>query len=194
VLPQSEQYVQAHATVAQCGRVVALQKMHVSMPVEEEPAGCRVPTCRVVQSCPRRALLEYGRTVELAVPILPSRDLRESLAFYERLGFENRGAPPERWDYLIIGRGGMWLHFFHEVELDPFTTAAGCYLFVDDAQAVYDEWAAAGVPDDPTTGSRLVAPKDTDYGMREFALVDPSGNLLRVGSGIGSGLDDGIDV
>jgi hypothetical protein len=23
---------------------------------------------------------------------------------------------------------------------------------------------------------------DTDYGMREFALVDPSGNLIRVGS------------
>ena len=26
-------------------------------------------------------------------------------------------------------------------------------------------------------------PADTDYGLREFALVDPNGNLLRVGSG-----------
>jgi hypothetical protein len=25
------------------------------------------------------------------------------------------------------------------------------------------------------------APEDTDYGLREFALVDPHGNLLRVG-------------
>jgi hypothetical protein len=25
-------------------------------------------------------------------------------------------------------------------------------------------------------------PTDTDYGLREFALVDPSGNLYRVGS------------
>ncbi len=34
----------------------------------------------------------------------------------------------------------------------------------------------------PATGSRIVAPVDTDYGMREFAVVDRSGNLIRVGS------------
>ena len=28
-------------------------------------------------------------------------------------------------------------------------------------------------------------PVDTDYGIREFALVDQSGNLLRVGSPLG---------
>jgi hypothetical protein len=38
------------------------------------------------------------------------------------------------------------------------------------------------VPRDPATGSRLEPPEDTDYGIREFALIDPSGNLLRVGS------------
>ena len=49
---------------------------------------------------------------DYAVPILPSRNLRETLEFYERLGFENRGAPPEEWDYLIVGRGRIGLHFF----------------------------------------------------------------------------------
>ena len=40
-----------------------------------------------------------------------------------------------------------------------------------------------GVATDPKTGSRLQGPPvDTDYRMREFALVDPSGNLIRVGS------------
>ena len=29
---------------------------------------------------------------------------------------------------------------------------------------------------------RLMGVTDTDYGLREFALVDPSGNLLRLGS------------
>jgi hypothetical protein len=38
------------------------------------------------------------------------------------------------------------------------------------------------VATDAATGSRLQAPVDTDYGMREFALVEPSGNLVRVGS------------
>lgn len=39
-----------------------------------------------------------------------------------------------------------------------------------------------GVTHDTSTGSRLTAPDGTPYGMREFALVDKSGNLLRVGS------------
>jgi catechol 2,3-dioxygenase-like lactoylglutathione lyase family enzyme len=119
---------------------------------------------------------------EHAVPILPSRDLLETLAFYERLGFENRGAPPEEWDYLIIGRGGIVLHFIAAPDTDPLTTSSTCFVFVSDADALHHEWHQIGVPYDATTGSRLVAPVDTDYGMREFAVVDPSGNLIRVGS------------
>ncbi len=122
---------------------------------------------------------------ERSVPILPSRDLSESLAFYDRLGFSNRGAPPDEWDYLIVGRGGIEIHFSATPELDPLTTSAGCYIFVDDAQALHDEWAAV-VVGDPPTGGRLVPPVDTDYGMREFAVIDRSGNLLRVGSPLAS--------
>ena len=119
---------------------------------------------------------------ESAVPILPSRDLGETLAFYERLGFESRGAEPwEAWNYLIIGRGNIHLHFFGMPEIDPLTTIAGCYLYVEDADAVHEEWRGV-VERDPATGSRLEEPMDTHYGMREFALVDPSGNLVRVGS------------
>ena len=125
---------------------------------------------------------ERSRPRESSVPILPGRDLRETLAFYERLGFENRGAPPDEWNYLIIGRGDVWLHFIGMSDVDPLTTAAGCFVYVADADALHDEWQRLGVPTDPATGSRLVPPMDTDYGMREFALVDPSGNLVRVGS------------
>jgi hypothetical protein len=53
---------------------------------------------------------------------------------------------------------------------------------VADADALHDDWQRFGVDHDPATGSRLVPPMDTDYGMREFALVDPSGNLIRLGS------------
>ena len=119
---------------------------------------------------------------ESAVPILPSKNLRETLEFYERLGFENNSAPPEVWDYLIIERGGIELHFYGDPDVDPLTTAAMCYLRVSDADAVHAEWEQIGVPRVPSTGSRLEPPVDTEYGMREFALVDPSGNLVRVGS------------
>ncbi len=119
--------------------------------------------------------------IERSVPILPSRDLAETLGFYERLGFENRGAPPEVYGYVIVGRGGLELHFYADPEVDPLTTAASCYCFVDDARALHSEWADTVIPD-PPTGSRIVAPEDTDYGLCEFAVVDRSGNLLRIGS------------
>src|SRR5215210_4326900 len=111
---------------------------------------------------------------EYAVPILQSRDLRETLQFYERLGFENRGAPPEQWDYLILGRGEIELHFIAMPDVDPLTTAASCFLHVADAAALHAEWAATGVEHDAATGSRLMAPAETHYGMREFAVVDRS--------------------
>jgi catechol 2,3-dioxygenase-like lactoylglutathione lyase family enzyme len=118
---------------------------------------------------------------EHAVPILLSRDLNETLAFYEALGFENRGAPPDDWDYLIIGRGHIELHFVGDPSVDPLSSASMCYLYVDDATALHEHWRHAVTPD-AATGSRIEEPVDTDYGMREFAVVDRNGNLLRIGS------------
>ena len=119
---------------------------------------------------------------EFAVPIMPSKDLDATLAFYERLGFENAGSAPSDFNYLIIRRGSVQLHFYGDPDVDPLTTSSSCYVFVDDADVLHDAWKAIGVQTDPSTGSRLQAPVDTDYGMREFALIDPSGNLVRVGS------------
>jgi catechol 2,3-dioxygenase-like lactoylglutathione lyase family enzyme len=119
---------------------------------------------------------------ERAVPILPSRDLAETLEFLERLGFENAGAHWSEWNYLIVSRGGIELHFFSHPEVDPLSTDAMCYLRVPDADALHAEWNEVGIESDPTTGSRLMPPETTDYGMREFALVDKSGNLYRIGS------------
>ena len=122
---------------------------------------------------------------EYAVPILPSRDIAETLYFYGRLGFTEGGGAPG--SYVILTRGSIELHFWHDPSIDPLSTDFSCYLRVDDADALHASWAEVGVPSDPATGSRLVAPVDTDYGLREFALVDLSGNLLRIGSGASRG-------
>jgi catechol 2,3-dioxygenase-like lactoylglutathione lyase family enzyme len=112
-------------------------------------------------------------------PILPSRDLVATASFYERLGFEQRGMWPD--EYLIVMRGEVGLHFFCAPQLDPWTSSAGCYLYVQDADALHREWLALDLPSQGIP--RLHgAPEQTDYGLREFALVDPDGNLLRVGS------------
>jgi catechol 2,3-dioxygenase-like lactoylglutathione lyase family enzyme len=124
--------------------------------------------------------------MEQAVPILPSRDLHETLAFYEALGFENRGAPPEEWGYLILGRGDVVLHFVLVPDVDPLATAGSCYVYVEDADALHADWGSSVVPH-PPSGSRIVAPVTTNYGMREFAVVDRSGNLLRIGTPLPEG-------
>ncbi|WP_030246992.1 bleomycin resistance protein [Streptomyces sp. NRRL S-350] len=135
---------------------------------------------------------------EYAVPVLPSRDLDETVEFYSRLGFEPRG----RWDasgqrdgddgrqgggdgrggYLILVRGTVELHFRHEPGVDPLATAGSCYLRVRDADALHRAWERLPVAADAATGSRLMPVTATAYRMREFALVDRSGNLLRIGS------------
>ena len=105
-----------------------------------------------------------------AVPILPSRDLTETAAFYSRLGF-SVAFPLD--DYLITDRDGAELHFFPKPDLDPATTDAMCYLAVPDADALHDEWVASGL--------QLLRPlEDKPWGLREFALVDPNGTLVRV--------------
>jgi len=107
---------------------------------------------------------------ESAVPILPSRDLRETLAFYERLGFENSGAPWEEWDYLIVRRGEIWLHFFPWPDVDPLTTSAMCYLYVEDADAVHRQAVAAG-------GISVTEVTHLFFGDRVGRVRDPLGNL-----------------
>jgi catechol 2,3-dioxygenase-like lactoylglutathione lyase family enzyme len=112
-------------------------------------------------------------------PILPSRDLEASSDWYSRLGFERKGLWPD--EYLIVMRGEVGLHFFFGPDTDPFTSVAGCYLYVADADALFAEFERLGLP---SSGIPRLhgAPQDTDYGLREFALVDPDGNLLRIGS------------
>lgn len=112
-------------------------------------------------------------------PIFVARDLDAALERYRRLGFDVRAyrdAPDEPAIYAFLCFGPGELHIARVGELDPKTTTSACYLYVEDADAVYEAWKAAGVE------GRLHPPSDTPYGLRELAYVDPDGNLIRVGS------------
>ena len=80
-----------------------------------------------------------------------------------------------------LGRGDVELHFIADSSADALATASSCRLYVDDAQALFAEWRQL-VPPDDATGRRIIEPTPTDYGMREFAVVDGSGNLVRIGT------------
>ena len=60
--------------------------------------------------------------------------------------------------------------------IDPSNNGAGCYIITGDADQWHARLVAAGLPVTPIA--------DMPWGMREFALTDPSGNRLRIGNNI----------
>jgi catechol 2,3-dioxygenase-like lactoylglutathione lyase family enzyme len=115
---------------------------------------------------------------DLAIPTLPSRSLPATIAFYAKLGFDGEilGAGDS---YAILTRGDLELHFFAHPDLVPAESHAGCYLRVLDVDRLHAAFAKAALPLHGIP--RMDALGDKPWGMREFAIVDPDGNLLRIG-------------
>ena len=112
-------------------------------------------------------------------PVLPSLDLVDTIVFYTSLGFA-LGYDDRAGDgYVIMGMGDVSLHFFYHDSLDATGNDAGCYLHVDRADDLHARWKALGLG--PEDIPRLTDLEDKPWGKREFALVDPDGNLIRVG-------------
>ena len=114
---------------------------------------------------------------DLAIPTLPSRSVGDTLAFYRRLGFD--GEIHAFGGYAILRRGTVELHFFTHRELVPAESSAMCYIRVSDAESIYRAFALAELPRKGIP--RLDALDDKPWGMREFAIVDSDGNLIRIG-------------
>jgi catechol 2,3-dioxygenase-like lactoylglutathione lyase family enzyme len=120
----------------------------------------------------------------VAIPILPSRDLNETRAFYERLGFHAAGWWPSEFGYAILRRGDLSMHFFSFEDVSPDQNYAQCYWRVNDVDELYAEFRDAGLTIRGTP--RLEPVEDKPWGMREFSITDPNGNLVRVGRQIAS--------
>jgi hypothetical protein len=112
--------------------------------------------------------------VNRALPLLASRDLHATLAFYGGLGFASRGAPPDEWDYLIIEADGVELHFAGPVL--GARQPGSCFVYVDDIDTIYERWKTSA-----DSAARFTPLAHTNYGMRAFTMFDPDGNEIRVG-------------
>lgn len=113
---------------------------------------------------------------EGAEPILPAQDVSRTRAFYESLGFK-AGYYDERYE--ILRRGNLVVHLEAQRDLMPAANHTSCYWRVPDADALYREFAALGLPAEGSPS--LSEPSDEPWGMREFAMKDPAGNLIRIG-------------
>jgi catechol 2,3-dioxygenase-like lactoylglutathione lyase family enzyme len=113
-----------------------------------------------------------------AIPTLPCRSVGAATEFYRRLGFEG-GAHQNNSDYAIFTRDALELHFFTHRELVPAESSAGCYIRVLDVEDIYNAWSTIGLPRSGIP--RMGQLENKPWGLREFAMVDPDGNLLRIG-------------
>lgn len=116
---------------------------------------------------------------DVTIPTLPARDLDETVAFCGLLGFRPVFRIPDPEGYAIVRRDDLELHFFRWPGLDPQTNYAGCYIRVSNVDETYRAFAAARLPARGIPSLGGIEKKF--YKMREFRLVDPNGNLLRVG-------------
>jgi catechol 2,3-dioxygenase-like lactoylglutathione lyase family enzyme len=117
--------------------------------------------------------------IDVAVPTLPARNLDETLGFYDQIGFKLAYRNPDPDEYVIVRRGPLELHFFLWPELDVKANYSGCYIRVKDVDDLYQAFATARLPARGTPS--LAGIEKKYYSMREFHLLDPNGNLLRVG-------------
>ena len=121
--------------------------------------------------------------VRQIAPVFFTMDIPATLAYYrEKLGFECLGTWLDPPVYAIVARDGQPIHFrcAEPPIANPDKYPAellDAYLFVEDADALYAEYAAQGVE-----FTRGVA--NMPWHSREFVVKDCDGRLLAFGANL----------
>jgi catechol 2,3-dioxygenase-like lactoylglutathione lyase family enzyme len=116
---------------------------------------------------------------DVTIPTFPARNLDETIEFYSPFGFKVVYRHPDPEGYVILRFGTFEIHFFLWPGLKPEDNYAGCYMRVSDVDAVYRAFSSARLPARGIPCMGGIEKKF--YRMREFRLLDPNGNLLRIG-------------
>ena len=104
-----------------------------------------------------------------AVAIVPCSDLNVSQAFYERLGFAATSVYDEHGYRILHDPNGASVHL-SGVErrwVDPKRNAHGIYYYAENVDALAAAFGCHA--------------QTKPWGLREFAVSDPDGTLVRVG-------------
>ena len=111
-----------------------------------------------------------------AATIFVVSDVLKSVAYYrDALGFEVSFSHGEPVFYAGVERGKAVIHLQAASETKRRAGEAAVYVFVDDADAVYEETK--------DRGARIVKePQEYAYGMRDFDVTDLDGNAIAFGS------------
>ena len=121
---------------------------------------------------------------ERMIPLIPCRSIDDQIAFYEALGFEVTYRQKTPNVYASVRRGVIELHFFVMKGYEPADSYSTCYVLVSDVDRLYAEFRAGlkgALGRVPSRGiPRIGALGDMSYGVRQFLLTDPGGNIIRI--------------
>lgn len=121
--------------------------------------------------------------IEKLSPIWPVADIAATEAFYRQLGFhtvyKDLGEAGAGGGYLILKREMAEIHGYGQAGHMPAASTHGAYMRPRDIDAISEEWRALGLPSEGIP--RFVPAEDKPWGMRELALVDIDGHLIRAG-------------
>lgn len=113
--------------------------------------------------------------LQKTAPVLASLDVLKSLEFYEeKLGFRRTFGDE---GYGVVVKDDIVIHFWRcDDKIFPENTS--CYIYVEGVDELYEAYQQVGVIH---PNGHL---KDYPHAMREFAILDLFGNLIRFGQAI----------
>jgi catechol 2,3-dioxygenase-like lactoylglutathione lyase family enzyme len=111
----------------------------------------------------------------MVIPCLRARDLAETVAFYERLGFAVSGRYEENgetvWCELARDEARLQFHILDHPEMPSHPIISGVLYFrPDNVRALAEEWRGRV--------DFYWGPEVMKYGWREFAFRDPNGYII----------------
>jgi catechol 2,3-dioxygenase-like lactoylglutathione lyase family enzyme len=110
-----------------------------------------------------------------SITIFTVKDVMASLAYFrDKLGFDvafEYGSPTY---YVGVSSGEVTLHLVNASQTPRLSGQGAVSIFVDDVDALYAELVKRGA-------RVLKAPKDYDYGLRDFDVADLDGNMIFFG-------------
>jgi catechol 2,3-dioxygenase-like lactoylglutathione lyase family enzyme len=121
---------------------------------------------------------------ERTYPILPCREIDESIAFYETLGFKKTYRQVRPNPSAVVALEDIHIHLFGMDGFNPADSYGSVIIVVPDPESLYRAFAA-GLREAygklPVTGiPRILRPRKKYGTVSGFTVIDPGGNWLRV--------------
>ena len=121
---------------------------------------------------------------ERTYPILPCRELDESISFYEALGFKRTYRQIRPNPYAVVALEDIQIHLFGMEGFKPEDSYGSVIITVPDPENLYRSFASKlreTYGKLPVTGIPRVTRPRKKYGtVSGFSVVDPGGNWLRI--------------